>query len=239
MSLGITKLVEEYKADAAIVGEPTDMKIATAHKGFVWIEVETNGRAAHGSVPEKGVDAIVHAAKVVNRLNGLQDKLRARRHPLLGPPKIHTSTIRGGTHWSIVPDRCVLRLERRTVPGETTDFVMKEIEELLTSIKLEDDNFRGGARKIFERPPLETASNEPIVQTLQQTIAEVIGTFQSPVGVPYWTDGAILSHSASIPTCLFGPGDISVAHSPDEYVNAEDVLQAADIYRNIAQKFCA
>lgn len=239
MSLGITKLVEEYKADAAIVGEPTEMRIATAHKGFVWIEVETKGRAAHGSVPEKGVDAIVHAAKIVTRLNELQDKLRAHRHPLLGPPKIHTSTIQGGTHWSIVPDRCVLRLERRTVPGETTALVMKEIEELLDSIRLEDSNFKGEARKIFERPPLEISPNEPIVQTLQQTITEAIGTDQSPVGVPYWTDGAILSHSASIPTCLFGPGDISVAHSPDEYVDAEDVLQAADIYRNIAQKFCA
>ena len=237
-SLGITKLIEEYKADAAIVGEPTDMRIATAHKGFVWIEVETKGKAAHGSVPEKGVDAIVHAAKVVIRLNELQDKLRARGHPLLGPPKIHTSTIQGGTHWSIVPDRCVLRLERRTVPGETTALVMKEIDELLDSIRLEDSNFKGEARKIFDRPPLETASNEPIVQTLQQTVTQTTGN-QRPVGVPYWTDGAILSHSASIPTCLFGPGDISVAHSPDEYVNAEDVLQAADIYRNVAQKFCA
>jgi acetylornithine deacetylase len=239
MSIGITKLVEEYKADAAIVGEPTDMRIATAHKGFVWIEVETKGRAAHGSVPEKGVDAIVHAAKVVIRLNELQDKLRTRGHPLLGPPKIHTSTIQGGTHWSIVPDRCLLRLERRTVPGETTALVMKEIEEVLESVRLDDGNFKGEARKIFERLPLETAPNEPIVQALHQIITEATGTDQSPVGVPYWTDGAILSHSASIPTCLFGPGDISVAHSPDEYVNAEDVVQAADIYRNIAQKFCA
>ena len=239
LSLGITKLVEEYKADAAIVGEPTDMRIATAHKGFVWIEIEMKGRAAHGSVPEKGIDAIVHAAKVVNRLNELQDQLRARGHPLLGTPKIHTSTIQGGTHWSIVPDRCVLRLERRTLPGETTALVMKEIEELLDSVRVEDVNFNGEARKIFERPPLETAPNEPIVQTLQQTITEATGTDQSPVGVPYWTDGAILSHSASIPTCLFGPGNIGVAHSPDEYVNEQDVLQAAEIYRSIAGKFCA
>jgi len=238
-SVGIAKLVEEYRADAAIVGEPTDMKIATAHKGFVWIEVETKGKAAHGSVPEKGIDAIVHMAKVVTRLNELQDKLNAREHPLLGPPKIHTSTIQGGTHWSIIPNRCVLRLERRTLPEETTTLVMKEIDELLHSISLEDDNFKAEARKIFERPPLETAPNEPIVQTLQQTITETTGTNQTPVGVPYWTDGAILSHSASIPTCLFGPGDISVAHSPDEYVNAENVLQAADIYRTITQKFCA
>jgi acetylornithine deacetylase len=238
-SLGVSKLVEEYKADAAIVGEPTHMRIATAHKGFVWIEIETKGRAAHGSVPEKGVDAIVQAARVVTRLGELQEKLRGREHPLVGAPKIHTSTIAGGTHWSIVPDRCVLRVERRTVPGEATTLVMQEIEDLLNSIKQENDNFKAEARKVFERPALEIALTEPILQTLQQVVMEVTGTDPRIVGVPYWTDGAILFHSASIPTCLFGPGDISVAHSPDEYVDVEEVMQAAEIYCKVAKRFCS
>jgi len=239
MSLGMQELVKEYKADAAIVGEPTNMRVATAHKGFLWIEVEIRGRAAHGSVPEKGVDAIVQVAALVSRLGELQDRLRARSHPLVGTPKIHTSMIAGGTHWSIVPDRCVLRLERRTIPGETAESAMKEIQQVLHEIKRHNRSFDAEARKVFERPPLEIAPSELIVQELRKVIREVTNTNARVVGVPYWTDGALLAHSGSIPTCIFGPGDIGVAHSPDEYVDVEDVLQAAEIYGRSAQRFCA
>jgi acetylornithine deacetylase len=239
MSIGVKKLVEEYKADAAIVGEPTNMRIATAHKGFVWVEITVRGRAAHGSVPEKGVDAIVYGAKVVTRIGELQEKLRVRVHPLVGTPKIHTSMIEGGTHWSIVPDRCSLRIERRTIPGETTASVMQEIQELLNTVKHENGNFNAEARCVLERPALETTPTESIVQELQQAITEFGDGDATVVGVPYWTDGAILVHSASIPTCLFGPGDISVAHSPDEYIRMEDVLRASEVYIGVARKFCA
>jgi acetylornithine deacetylase len=239
LSIGMEKLVEEYRADAAIVGEPTDMAIAVAHKGFVWIEIEIKGKAAHGSVPEKGVDAIAHAASVVSGINELQGKLRSRTHPLLGTPKIHSSTIEGGTHWSIVPDHCVLRLERRTIPGETAASAMKEIQQIFHRIKQQNSKFDGKARKVFERPPLETASTEPIVRELRQIVLGVTETRAKIVGVPYWTDGALLARSGSIPTCLFGPGDISVAHSPDEYVRVEDVVRAGEIYAGVARRFCA
>jgi acetylornithine deacetylase len=238
LSIGMTRLVEEYGADAAIVGEPTNMRIGTAHKGFVWVEIETKGKAAHGSVPEKGIDAITHAARIVTELRELQGKLRNREHPLLGPPKIHTSTIKGGTHWSIVPDRCLLRLERRTIPGETSTFVMQEIDHLLGGLQQEDSSFNAEARMVFDRPPLETPATEPIVQTLRQALTDTTGADLSVVGLPYWTDGAILAHSASVPTCIFGPGDISVAHSPDEYVATKDILEAANIYTRVAREFC-
>jgi acetylornithine deacetylase len=239
MSLGMRQLLKEHEADAAIVGEPTDMNIATAHKGFLWIEVEIKGRAAHGSVPEKGIDSIVHAAEIVSRLKELQDRLGRRTHPLVGTPKIHTSTIEGGTHWSIVPDRCVLRLERRTIPGEKAAPVMREVQQLLRRIKQQDRTLNAKARKVFECPPLETAQTAPIVQKLRQVVREVTKKNAQIVGVPYWTDGALLAHSASIPTCIFGPGNIGVAHSPDEYVNVKDVLRAAEIYGRISQRFCA
>jgi acetylornithine deacetylase len=237
-SLGTSKLVEEYGADAAIVGEPTRMSIATAHKGFLWIEVSVKGRAAHGSVPEKGVDAIAHAAIFVSRLSELQDMFRSRKHPLLGTPKIHTSTIEGGTHWSIVPNHCVLRLERRTIPGETTASAMKEVREVLHNIKQHNRSFNAEARKIFERPPLETSPTEPIVKELRQAILEVTKKRAQVVGVPYWTDGAVISQSGTIPTCIFGPGDIAVAHSPHEYVDVNDVMRASEIYSRVAQRFC-
>ena len=239
LSVGIEKLVKEYRADAAIVGEPTNMEIATTHKGFLWIEVEFKGKAAHGSVPEKGVDAIVHAAGLVSRLGELQDALGTITHPLLGSPKIHASTVEGGTHWSIVPDRCVLRLERRTLPGETVNSVMEEIHRLLDSVKQQYPNLDANARHVFERPPLETLPTEPIVEELKRVVLDVTNSNAHTVGVPYWTDGAVLAQSGLIPTCIFGPGDIRVAHSPDEYVDVEDVVRAGETYGNVVQRFCA
>ena len=239
MSVGTKKLVKEHKADAAVVGEPTGMKVAIAHKGFVWIEVEVKGKAAHGSVPEKGVDAIAHSARVISGLDGLQQRLAARTHPILGAPKVHTSTIEGGTDWSIMPDRCVLRLERRTLPGESTPSVMEEMQEILDEIKHENSEFDAVARNLYDVPPLETASSEPIVDLLLRAVSEVTGEQQTLAGVPYWTDGALLSHSASIPTCIFGPGDIGVAHSADEHVNLGDVLNSAEVYRRVSEQFCS
>lgn len=238
-SIGTKKLVEEYVADAAIVGEPTEMRVATAHKGFVWIEIETKGRAAHGSVPEKGVDAIAHTAKVVSRLENLQEGLRARVHPLLGSPRIHMSAIEGGSNWSIVPEHCLLRVERRTLPGESASSVIGEVEEILRGVRQEVVDFNATARSVYDMPPLETSSDEVIVQMLQKALAEVRGTETPPIGVPYWTDGALLSKLASIPTCIYGPGDIGVAHSADEYISLEDVINSAEAYRGISQEFCS
>ena len=238
-SLGIKKLVQEFRTDAAIVGEPTAMKVATAHKGFVWIEIEVKGKAAHGSVPEKGVNAIAHTAKIVSATEKLARDLGSKVHPLLGTPKIHTSTIQGGTHWSIIPEHCVLRLERRTLPGETPKSVMAEIEEILHTIKQENANFNAVARSPYDMPPLETAESERIVQLTQQALAETTGTEAAVIGVPYWTDGALLSALGSIPTCIFGPGDIGVAHSADEYIALDSVLNSARVYSSIIQRYCS
>ena len=238
-SVGIRKLIQEYRTDAAIVGEPTDMKVATAHKGFAWIEIEVKGKAAHGSVPEKGVDAIAHATKIVSEMDKLQQKLNGKVHPLLGSPKIHTSTIQGGTDWSIIPERCTLRLERRTLPGETITSVMGEIEDIFKIIKQENSRFNAAARSPYDMPPLETPETAQIVQLTQQALAEKTGTRGPVIGVPYWTDAALLSTLGSIPTCLFGPGDIGVAHSADEYVSLEDVLNSARVYSAVIQRYCS
>jgi acetylornithine deacetylase len=183
-SVGTRKLVQEYRTDAAIVGEPTAMKVATAHKGFVWIEIEFKGKAAHGSVPEKGVDAIAHATKFVVETEKLQQRLDGIVHPLLGSPKIHTSTIQGGTDWSIIPERCTLRLERRTLPGETITSVMGEIEDILRTIKEENPTFNAVARSPYDMSPLETAEKEQIVQLTQQALAEETGIRGSVIGGP-------------------------------------------------------
>jgi acetylornithine deacetylase/succinyl-diaminopimelate desuccinylase-like protein len=116
---------------------------------------------------------------------------------------------------------------------------MQEIEQLLDGLRKEYADFNAVARKVFERPPLETNPNQPIVQALRQAAKEVTGVEENVVGLPYWTDGAILADSRSVPTCIFGPGDINVAHSPDEYVEAQQVQQAANIYAQVVGQFCA
>jgi len=238
-SAGMKKLVQEYRTDAAIVAEPTALKVATAHKGFVWVEIEVRGKAAHGSVPEKGVDAIAHAARIILETEKLQQKLNGKVHPLLGSPKIHTSTLQGGTDWSIIPERCTIKLERRTLPGETVTSAMGEIEDIFKIIKGENSDFTATAKSPYDMAPLETSESEPIVQLVRQALAENTGTRAPVIGVPYWTDAALLSTLGSIPTCLFGPGDISVAHSADEYISVEDVLSSARVYCSVIQKYCS
>jgi acetylornithine deacetylase/succinyl-diaminopimelate desuccinylase-like protein len=152
---------------------------------------------------------------------------------------MHASTVQGGTDWSIIPDRCTLRLERRTIPGETAASVMTEIEQILQAIKQETPNFDAVAHSPFDRAPLETSESERIVQTAQGVLAANVGTRVPVIGVPYWTDGALLTSMGSIPTCLLGPGDIGVAHSANEYVNLEHVLTSARVYREIIQQYCS
>jgi len=237
-SIGTQRLIQEYRSDAVIVGEPTNHQIAIAHKGFVWLEIETRGKAAHGSVPEKGIDAIAKMAKIISRLSTLEESYARKRHNLVGFPKIHTSMIQGGSEWSIVPDFCRLRLERRTVPGETSSMVMDELDQLLDELSREDPMLSSKINKIFEGSPMEIVASEVIVKKLQLAVREIKKSEPKIAGAPYWTDAALFVNNAAIPACLFGPGDIGLAHSADEFIKISDVVDSAKIYALTAQTFC-
>ena len=128
LSTGTSEVIKEYRSDAAIVGEPTSLNVGLAHRGYVWAEVEVKGKASHGSVPEKGVDAIVEMGRLISQIPALQEGYKRLNHPLLGNPKIHASMIEGGTEWAVVPESCRLRIERRTLPGEKGDVLVRELE---------------------------------------------------------------------------------------------------------------
>jgi len=236
-SIGTEKLIQEHSADAVIVGEPTNFDVGIAHKGFVWLEIETYGKAAHGSIPEEGVDAIVQMVKVISQITNLEKKYARKQHDLVGTPKIHTSLIEGGSEWSVVPDLCRLRLERRTIPGETSSTVIEEISQILNELSAEDPLLNAKIQNLFERQPMEIAPDEPIVKDLSLAVHEVRQIEPRLVGEPYWTDASLFVN-ASIPTCLFGPGDIALAHSADEFIKIDDVIDAAQIYAFTAQSFC-
>jgi acetylornithine deacetylase/succinyl-diaminopimelate desuccinylase-like protein len=235
-SKGTSKLVERFRPDAAIVGEPTDLDVAIAHKGYAWLEIETLGREAHGSVPERGIDAIEKMSILVSRLEALRRKQGRRKHPLVGTARIHTSTISGGTDWATVPGRCVLRLERRLIPGEGPEDVLRELRQLIEDAAKSDRNLKAQVRLVHYADSMDVSSKQAHVRLLLEEAGSLTGKSRI-IGVPYWTDAAILV-KAGIPSCLYGPGDIRFAHGKNENIKIADVATAARIYAATAQRYC-
>ena len=213
------------RADAAIVTEPTGLAIMPAHRGFVWLEVTLHGRAAHGSRYDIGVDAIRSAGLLLHELDIMDaSELVRRTHPLLGHASIHASEIDGGVGWSTYPDRCVLRLERRTVPGETAHAVLQEVSAICDSIQSRRSEFRADVSLVFAQGPSDVAIDAPITRALAVAIGQE-GYEARIEGMSAWTDAALLN-DAGIPAICFGPGDISLAHSDEEWISIGEVERA-------------
>jgi acetylornithine deacetylase len=234
-SAGAEALVREWRADAAIVTEPTGLAAAVAHKGFAWLEITTRGRAAHGSRPAEGRDAILRMGRVLTALEQLDRDLQAHDPVALeGTGSLHASIIAGGRELSSYPDQCTLQLERRIVSGESGDQVEAEIARLLDRLRHEDADLDVALTRLADRPPYRVDVAHPIVSALQAAIAEA-GRSAEPTGMTYWTDAAILGH-AGIPTVLFGPGGAGL-HGLEEYVNVDDVYVCRDVLVSTARRF--
>jgi acetylornithine deacetylase len=232
-SIGADALVRAWSADAAVVTEPTDLQIGIGHKGFAWIEIETRGRAAHGSRPQDGIDAIARMGRVLERLERLDRELQSRApHPLMGTASLHASIIEGGRELSSYPDRCRLQIERRTIAGETGGGTLDDVRGMLDSLGREDSTFDATARLMFSRPPYELSGQHPLPTALGAAAA-ASGCRSSTVGMSFWTDAAVLAE-AGIPSVLFGPGGAGL-HSTDEYVNVADVLSCRDALVRLAE----
>ena len=207
-----------FTADLAIVGEPTNLEVVTAHKGDLWLQLETRGRAAHGSRPDLGDNAVHTMARIVDLLQTTYAMaLRRRRHSLLGRATVNVGTICGGAQPNIVPDRCVIGLDRRTLPGETDAGVRREILDLLKRRRLRARmlNLRGAPC-----PPMETDARRPLVRQLLALVGQRRG-----LGVHYFCDAAVLS-GGGIPSVVFGPGDIAQAHTADEWISLRQLEDA-------------
>jgi acetylornithine deacetylase len=238
-SLGTETLISEYRTDAAIVAEPTNLMIITAHKGFVWLELETYGVAAHGSKPEIGVDAITKMGKVLVALEDLErDLLKAKKvHPLLGTGSIHASLIQGGQELSSYPSSCRLSIERRTIPGERVDDVEKEILSILDAIRVHDPAFKFSLNTLFAREPMHISPTTPIAQIVKKHAENRLGDFDLQVtGSSIWMDSSLLS-AAGIPTIVFGPCGEGL-HGKVEWVDLESVRCCSDIVLKAAEEFC-
>ncbi len=236
-SFGTEEVVARFRADAAIVTEPSHLELTIAHKGFAWCEIVVSGRAAHGSRPDLGVDAIAKAGKFLTALEAWDRRLRAHpRHPRLGAGSVHASLIEGGQEWSSYPAECRIKIERRTAPGETGASVAEEIRAILAEIEAADPAFQAELIAGLDRPPFEIAENEPIVTTLREAAATRLGQTPAWRGEPFWTDCAILA-AAGIPCVMFG-ADGGGAHAAEEWAEERSVDALADILFETAQDFC-
>jgi len=231
-SLGTRCFLSQWPQDKvfqfALVLEPTDLKLCTAHKGFAWIELTTKGVAAHGSRPQEGVDAIRFMGEILQELDLLDRRIQSTPgHPLLGTGSLHASTVQGGREWSSYPDRCLLKYERRTLPGEADDIVEQEMKMILDKVAARNARFQAEGRLVCSRLPFEIDRQHPALLEFYKVAQSHMPNLVDWGAVSFWTDAALLLE-AQIPTLVFGPRGAGL-HSLEEYVIASDIIDCARI----------
>jgi len=236
-SIGTEAVLRHFRADAAIVAEPSGLEVTLGHRGFAWFEVVLTGRAAHGATPHLGVDAIAHASQFIRRLDALAVRLEsAPRHPLLGHGAVRVATIQGGTEAATVAAECRLTIERRSLPGETPDAVEAELREILEGLARTVDNFSFTLKRLVARAGYEAARDWPIVAIVIEQAERVLGRPQVTRGEPFWTDAGLLDQ-VGIPCLLIGVVG-GGAHGPVEWVDIQSVHQLTDILTGTIAQFC-
>jgi len=218
------------------VTEPTELELIVAHKGFVWCELEVAGRAAHGSRPHLGTDAIVKMGPVLTELGELDEALAGREHPLVGRGSVHASVIEGGSELSSYPASCVLGLERRTLPGEGAEEIERELGELLDRCRAADPELQAEQRTLLVREPFEIAEDDELVDVVRSAAAQTMGEPPRIAGASYWADAAFIA-AAGIPTVMFGPSGEG-AHAVEEWVSLSDTETVARTLVGVARRVC-
>jgi acetylornithine deacetylase len=236
-SLGVQEVLRTVRADAAIVTEPTELELVVAHKGFVWSEIEVTGRAAHGSRPHLGVDAIVKAGPILTGIGVLDAGLGARTHRLLGRGSVHASVIHGGEELSSYPARCVIGIERRTLPGESAGDAERELDALLGACRAADPELRAERRTLLVREPFEIDEAAEVVGVVRAAAATALGEEPALGGASYWADAAFIA-AAGIPTVMLGPAGEG-AHAAEEWVSIASTEAVARTLVAAAERICA
>jgi acetylornithine deacetylase len=231
-SIGARDVVESgVRASAVVVTEPTRLTVARAHRGFVWVTITLRGRAAHGSRYDIGIDAIRHAGFLLTELDALERReLEHITHPLLGHASLHAGLIAGGTAMTAYPDKCVLRIERRTLPGETPEQVMAQFDAACAAVKAQHPSFSATVSRDVYRPPSDVPEDAEIVGALVAATARV-DTRAAVTGVSYWADAAVFN-GAGMPAVCYGPGDIALAHGAEEWIPVDEITRATAVLRH-------
>ena len=227
--MGVQDLLHRgYKADYAVVGEPTSLRVQTAHRGVANIRIVSRGKACHASTPQKGHNAIYDMSKVCLVLKDLSLIYKEKKHPLLGMPTINVGTIHGGVKSNIVPDYCEIMVDRRLIPGEKVKEVVREIERAIAGSSIQGGNIRVDVDQVSE--PSETPPDERIVVEARKAVSNVTGKDNGISGFVASSDMRFLVNYGKIPTIILGPGNLDQAHIADEYIDIDQVVDATKIY---------
>jgi acetylornithine deacetylase len=236
-SLGTAEVIKHHRVDGAIVTEATEMNLCRAHKGFIWLEVETVGRAAHGSRFDEGIDANMRMGRFLAELDKFEKVLRSRSpHALVGPPSLHAALINGGAGLSTYAPSCKLKIERRTIPGETEAQVVGEIKAIIDRLSAANPTFKATVSAFCTRDPFEVAAAAAIVRAVEQAATQVRGTPPQHIGQTFWMDSALLAN-AGVETVVIGPIGAG-AHADEEWVDLQSLVDLAEILAQATVDYC-
>jgi len=235
-----------FRTDGVIVGEPSGIEYSIGHRGLEWIEVEFTGKVAHGGYPEKGINSILQASKFIERVQEhIVPMLKSRHHPHMGSSVMNFGRIEGGMQPSTVAGSCIIQLDRRYIPGESVESLMKEYQDVIDELSREDPTFRAELRLMeigimnrYKHVPLETSPDDPIVQAIIYGLEEVHGKTAVMSTKHGWTDAALFSHYGKMPTIVYGPGSVVRAHGPEEYITEKELMDGFRTYLLTAMKYC-
>lgn len=220
-------------ADAAIIGEPTGLVPRIGHKGGLGLEITVFGKAAHGSAPQEGINAISGMAGLIRSLDALAEDISKRSDPMFGSPSLAVTKISGGQATNVIPDKCTITLDRRLIPGETLEDALNEVSAVLDKEK-SSSPLIASIKKTIGIEPCKISLEEPIVKVVKDSIAQVRGITQKFSGFTACCDMWCLKEGAGIPTVILGPGKLSMAHKANEYISLDELYLAAKIYAAIA-----
>lgn len=237
-----------FNADAAIVGEPTELAVCVGHRGLEWFEINFKGKTVHGGKQKEGINAIAKASKFIERIEAeLIPELEKRKHPVIGSSSMNYGLIRGGTQPSTVAGECVLQFDRRWVPGEKFEDIVREYKDILEALNREDPQFNADIKVMeaslmeegFIHEAMEIDPEHPFVKVLEASVMQATGKNPEISSFTAWTDGGLLQSYGNIPTVVLGPGNLESAHSANEHVEISQLISASLIYAAVAAKFCS
>lgn len=234
------------RADGAIVGEPSNYGYALGHRGLEWLEIRIEGKIAHGGIPELGINAISKAAKLIRKIEEeLMPRLKERQNEWMGPSVMNFGLIKGGTQPSSVADSCIIQIDRRYLPGENVEGVIKEYQDIIDDIKKDDKDFKAEIIRMesnlmeeFDHAPLIAKPDSEIAKTVYRVLKDFNHKEPNIEKRRGWTDAGVLSTYGKIPTVVTGPGDLKYSHAKDEKIPVVDLVNYVEIYTRIAEEFC-
>lgn len=246
LMLGVKDFVERGWAEtvtAAIICEPEDNRLCISQKGVMWVNLTVRGKMAHGAMPYTGVNPITHMARLLNEVVELEQEYVARYgedeflgRPSISPTRVHAPTAEHGTN-NVIPGSCHTTLDIRLIPGQTVEEIVQDLKAIVVRLQDQNEDFDCDVSVVDARPPTSTPREEPIVRALASATRDVAGREPVYGGVPGSTDGTILATHAGIPIVTCGPGDTYIPHHVDEYLDVDQLIEAARLYAVAALRY--